>query len=53
MSKYLADDPWLGYVELPRGRQSKSRGNAKADRALAKRMARFRRGRKTKPLRFI
>lgn len=48
MSKYLADDPWLGYVEIPRAKQHR-KGNARADRALARRIAKFRRGRRTKP----
>lgn len=42
MSKYIADDPWLAYMELPRSKQERKRGSHKAQRALNKRIARFR-----------
>lgn len=48
MSKYLVDDPWLEYLYLP-GKRDTEIINERQRRALAKRIARFKRSRRTKP----
>ena len=51
MSKYLADDPWLEYLETPDGKKNAMRAGDKQKKVLNKRIAKFRRSRKTKPFR--
>lgn len=51
MSKYLADDPWLEYLETPAGKKNAHRAGDKQKKVLNKRIAKFRRSRKTKPFR--
>lgn len=51
MSKYIVDDPWLDYLELPADTHDNRRANPKTRRALHKRITRFRRSRQTKPFR--
>ena len=53
MSKYIVDDPWLNYLELPAESRDARHPNPKARRALSKRIARFRRSRQTKPYRLF
>lgn len=48
MSKYLADDPWLEYLYLPGKRTTQPISNRQR-KALAKRIARFHRSRRTRP----
>lgn len=50
MSKYIVDDPWLEYLYLP-GKRGTSPVDDRQRRALAKRIERFRRSRRTKPYR--
>lgn len=50
MSKDIIDDPWLEYLYLP-GKRSTDLTNDKQRRALARRIARFKRSRRTKPFR--
>ncbi len=51
MSKYLADDPWLEYLETPNGKKNASRNVDRQKKVLNKRIAKFRRSRKIKPFR--
>lgn len=49
MSKYLVDDPWLEYLETPTRKKNAGRANGKQQKVLARRIARFRRSRRTQP----
>lgn len=51
MSKYLADDPWLEYLETPERHKNAHRARDKQGKILARRIARFRRSRRTQPYR--
>ncbi len=51
MSKYLADDPWLEYLETPAHKKNATRAGSKQQKVLARRIARFRRSRRTRPYR--
>lgn len=51
MSKYLADDPWLEYLETPDGKKNANRDGDKQKKILNKRISKFRRSRKIKPFR--
>lgn len=48
MSKNIIDDPWLEYLYLP-GKRTAHMVNDKQRRALARRIERFKRSRRTKP----
>jgi len=48
MSKFIIDDPWLKYLEIEAGKRTE-RFDRKQRKALSKRIAKFRRSRKTKP----
>ena len=52
-SKYIVDDPWLDYLELPQDKRDNRHTSPKTRRALNKRIARFRRSRQTRPFRKI
>lgn len=49
MSKYIVDDPWLEYLETPGDKANAHRDPGKQKKILNKRIAKFRRSRRTKP----